>query len=429
MPWLIVACAGWICACERVTSENIRKWEGTQKGPDKLEKAFADPKLEPRLRAEAAVALENIKRHLRVQAIWQGLPEPQRGEVTPHLADAHGTRIDASNQEEARDSRDALFELREAVQGEPRRRFDQVIVRALAKDLRAGRVSEGGRHNASKIVTAMGPDAVAPAVEDVLQDPAAPFAATVELVSKLGDQKLNRRAGAALTRRLQAKPEQPPELWAALVGLAESGTIDLLKTKLRGAPEEQALAMARALRARAPVPELLPLALELAADQQVAPAVRQELFGVIANLGDAGAVDGLVKIIADEAQPEAIRYRAFAVALQTGKTQAVAPALQALPSGATYQPQDVTSSLVEPLVQLGPVAREPVLTVLDAGSAITRLTGVLALEKLGTREDAALLAKMTRDRAVPAGFPKDASVGKEAARVATALKSSTSRTP
>jgi hypothetical protein len=417
---------GWAGACEPVNSENIRKWEGTQKGPAKLEKAFADPQLEPRLRAEAAVALENIDRHLQVQAIWERLPDAQRVAIAPSLMEVHGARIKAGKAEEARDSRDALFELREGVQGETRRKLELALAAALAQDLRAGRLSEG-RHNASKIAGVLPPDVLGPVVEDVLQDPAAPFEATVALVSKLGDQKLNQRAGGALIRRSQKKAEQPPAFWAALVGLAGPEITELLRNRMRGAPEADALAMAKALRARPPGPELSRLALDLAADPQVVPAVRDEMFALVESAGDAGAQERLLQIIADQAQPPAIRYRAFAAALAVGKTQAVVPALQALPAGASYQPEEVTTSLVQPVVQLGPVAREPVLGALDASSAVARLTGVLALEKLGTREDAARLSRLTRDRAAPAGFPRDASVGKEAKRVAAVLKAAPTR--
>jgi hypothetical protein len=418
--WLVVACAA-AGACEQVNSENIRKWEGTQKGPGKLEKAFANPKLDPRLRAEAAVSLENIEQHLKVQSIWQGLPAPQRAELAPHLAAVHGARIDGGSEQAARSSRDALFELRGALDGEPRRQFDLTIARALTKDLRAGRLSEG-RHNAQKIAATVGPNVMGPVVQSVLQDPTMPFAATVELVSKLGDPTLNRQAGAALTKRMQTKPEQPPELWAALVGLGTPEIGDMLKNRLRSAPEAEALATAKALRARPRVPELLPLALELAADQQLALTVREEMFGLIESLGGPAAQEGLVKIVADPAQPDIIRYRSFAGALVVGHTAALAPALQALPPTATYKPTEVTESLVKPVVQLGPIARESLLTALQSQSAIARLTVVLALEKLGIKDDAATLAKLSGDRTAPAGFARDVTVGKEAARVAKALR-------
>ena len=42
-------------ACSKPTSDNIQLWKTTQKGPDRLHEALADPAVAPRLRAEAAV--------------------------------------------------------------------------------------------------------------------------------------------------------------------------------------------------------------------------------------------------------------------------------------------------------------------------------------------------------------------------------------
>jgi hypothetical protein len=418
---LLLAAAALAAACEPVTSQNIQKWKGTEKGPGKLEKALANPDISPALRAEAAVALGDIDLHLRVQGIWKAMPPAQQAAVAQHLVPLHAARIESAAPKEARGSRDALFELREGLAGESLQLADQALVRSVEKSLRDGRLGEG-RHAVAKIAAALGPAAVAPAVEGVLQDGQAPFAATADLLNKLGDVPLKQRAGAALARRAEATPVQPAAFWEALAGLGGSQVTDFLMKVIRLEPEARALAAARAWKAMPPGPRMLPFALEAAGDPKVAPSVRGELFALAETLGGPAAIEGFLKLAADDKQPPAVRYRAFAAALAVGKAEAVGPALAALPDTVEYKPEEVASALVQPVVKVGEEARPPVLAALEAKTAIARLAAVQALEALGTREDAKGLARLSRDRAVPGGFPRELAVGKEATRVAKALK-------
>src|SRR4051794_26178125 len=73
---LLVILAAGVCfaACDKVTSDNIALWKTTEKGPGKLVSALHDRALEPKLRAEAAVALVDLGKPEEVESTLSGLP-------------------------------------------------------------------------------------------------------------------------------------------------------------------------------------------------------------------------------------------------------------------------------------------------------------------------------------------------------------------
>src|SRR5579862_4835433 len=79
---LLVALAG---ACNKPSSDNIQLWKTTEKGPERLHDALADHGVEPRLRAEAAVALVDIGRAEEVDTTIQALPPDDREAIAKNL--------------------------------------------------------------------------------------------------------------------------------------------------------------------------------------------------------------------------------------------------------------------------------------------------------------------------------------------------------
>jgi HEAT repeat protein len=203
---------------------------------------------------------------------------------------------------------------------------------------------------------------------------------------------------------------------------------DFLTQKLlKGPPAEAALA-AKALQ-QARYPSVLPLALKIAADPKANNLVRDEAFGVVEKIAGPAAQKGLVEIIASD-KKDLVRYRAYEAALETGKVEAVLPALQAFSDKLSFKREDVADFLVKDISKLGLPAKPAVLSALSSPLALARITAVWALEaplanprqSLGTASDAAALLKLANDKASPKGFPASVTVGSEAKRVAAVLQ-------
>jgi len=139
-------------------------------------------------------------------------------------------------------------------------------------------------------------------------------------------------------------------------------------------------------------------------------------------VGTPEAKDGAVNIIATDPEP-LVRYRAYETALAIGKADAVVSALEAFPATATHKREDVVDFLAKDIQKLGPATGRPAsVAALASKSPLARVTGVLALETIGTAAESPAVAKLSGDRATVKGFPPGASVGKEAARVAGILQ-------
>jgi hypothetical protein len=117
-----------------------------------------------------------------------------------------------------------------------------------------------------------------------------------------------------------------------------------------------------------------------------------------------------------------VQLSAYQAAVRIGKEAAVVPGLEAFPKTATLKPEDVKAQPVKAIESLGMPARPALNAALASPSPLARMTAVLALETMGTAADADALAKLARDRGVVRGFPPGTSVGREATRVAAALK-------
>jgi HEAT repeat protein len=415
-----------LAACESVSSEKIEQWKGTQKGPPKIEEALRSSGVAPGLRAEAAAALGDLGMPEKVDEVMAALPADQRWEILKSLVPIHVKAMESAPVPKARDARDGLFSVRGYAQPEERQRIDAAILTSVEKDLKDGRFV-GGRHSLEKMLTAIGIPS-GPMLVRLLQDPKAPYKGLAELLLRVGDEAARDQGGAALVRRAAAEKEIPNDLWIAVGTLGGQNVTDFLTQKLlKGPPAEAALA-AKALQ-QARYPSVLPLALKIAADPKANNLVRDEAFGVVEKIAGPAAQKGLVEIIAND-KKDLVRYRAYEAALETGKVEAVLPALQAFSDKLSFKREDVADFLVKDISKLGLPAKPAVLSALSSPLALARITAVWALEaplanprqSLGTASDAAALLKLANDKASPKGFPASVTVGSEAKRVAAVLQ-------
>jgi HEAT repeat protein len=422
-----LVCVLLAAGCEGVTEQSIAQWKTTQKGPGKLQDAVKDSSVPPRLRAAAAAALVDIGMAEEAEQALATVPAGDRWEIMKTLVPAYTAEMKNPSLAKARAARDALFSARAYAPPEEQKQIDAVLLPAIEKDLREGRVS-GGRHSIDKVLAAIGP-AASPMLVSLLEDPRVPFPGVVEQLERTADQTARERGGAALVKRAQASGEIAVPLWRAIGSVGGKSASAFLVQKVKDGSEREAVAAAQALQLRRD-PSLLPLALQVAGDPRANKAVRDEMFGLAEKIGGPEAQRGLVKIIASD-PAELVRYRAYEAALAVGKGEAIAPALEAFPPQATYKKEDVVDFLVRDITKLGPEAKGALARVLGSRSALARMTAVLAYEapfpsdpkkSLGTAADAPAVLRLSGDKGTVKGFPSGQTVGREASRVAAVLQ-------
>jgi HEAT repeat protein len=417
-----------VSACDKASSDNIQLWKTTQKGPEKLRETLADHSVTPRLRAEAAVALVDIGQAETVDTIFQTLKPEDREEIARSLAPLYEVALKNPSPDKALEARDGLYSLRQFVTPDEQKSIDAALLPAIEADLKVGKLRQG-RHSVDKMLTAIGPDA-AVMLARVLAEPDAAYPQAADLLGKLGDAEAREKGGAALVARAANRPagaakKKEPEgtIYKALGAVGGPSAVKFLEEKALGPNKDDASFAVRALQERRD-PAVLPFALKVAADPRADKIVRDEMFGVIETIGGLEAMRGLLGIISSDKE-EIVRYRAFESALTAGKLEAIGPALEAFPATVPYKKVDVDDLLVKLIEKMGQPARPALLNVLGSQSPLARMTAVLALEQIGRAPDAPSVEKLAGDSTSVKGFPGGDTIGKEATRVAEALKKKT----
>ena len=408
--------------CNRPSSENIQLWKTTQKGPDRLHETLADHGVEPRLRAEAAVALVDIGRAEEVDTVVAAMSADDRAEVAKTLVPAYEVAMKDPAPERALAYRDALYSLRQAMPPDEQKRIDGAILPVLEESLKAGKLRQG-RHSLEKMLTAMGADGGA-MLARLCAEPDVPIHQTTELLAKVGDEAARERCGAALVARAPKagdKDKGHTDVYFKAVGtVGGPSAVKFLEGKVTGSDKDEAVLATRALGERRD-PSVLPFALKVAADTKADRGLRDEMFGVVEGIGGLEAEKGLVAIISSD-KDEIVRYRAFESVLAARKADGIQAGLEAFPASASYKKVDVDDLLVKLIAKLGPPARPALVKTLSSRAALARMTAVMALEQIGRAPDAADLEKLQSDSAPIKGFPAGDTIGKAAAHAADAVR-------
>jgi len=290
----------------------------------------------------------------------------------------------------------------------------------LEADLKAGKLRQG-RHSVDKMMIAIGPEAGA-MLARVIAEPQAAYPQAADLLGKVGDEAAREQGGAVLVARAAAaKPKEPrAPLLKAIGAVGGPSAVKYLEEEALGKNREDAANAVRALQQRRD-PAVLPFALKVAGDPKGDKLIRDEMFGVIEIIGGLEAEKGLVAIISSDRE-EIVRYRAFESVLAVSKADGIIPALEAFPVAVAYKKVDVDDLLVKLIEKLGPLARPELVKALDSRSPLARMTAVMTLEQIGRAPDASALEKLANDSTQVKGFPSGDTIGKEAVRVAEAVK-------
>lgn len=419
---VLVAAASLALGCNKPTSENIQLWKTTEKGPGKLAETLSNRATEPRLRAEAAVALVDIGKADEVEATLQAMPANERWEVMRTLVPLYLSSMASTSEsapEKALAFRDALFSLRAMGQAEDQARIDAALMPGIEQELRTGKV-RNGRHSIEKILTAVG----APAgtmLAKLLAEPTLGYPVVAELLAKVGDEPARLKGAENLVARAKAQKPVSPQMWKAIGLLGGPVALAFLEDRIVNGKGDEAVSAVRALQQKRE-PAALPFALKVAGDSKADRGIRDEMFGVVEGIAGLEARDGLVRIIQTD-KDELVRYRAFESLLAVAKQDGVLPGLEAFPASAAYKKVDVEDLLVKLIEKLGPPVRPVLVKALESKFPLARMTAVITLEYLGKAADVPALEKVGKDSTTIKGFPAGASVGKEATRVADLLRS------
>ncbi len=424
MAVAMMSVAATLLGCTSVSSDNIQLWKTTEKGPAKLEAALADGSVDPKLRAEAAVALVDLGRADEVDKDLAAVASPDvRGKIVDFLIPVFMDGAKGAAPEKALASRDALFSVRAFADPASQGRIDAFMRELLAKDLRVGRV-RNGRHSVQKILAAA-PGPTSEMLAGLLGEPLEPpaVAAVTELLVQLGDEAAREKGAVHLVERARTIHPLPDPVWRSIGLLGGVAGRKFLGEQIESGRHDDATAAARALQQRRE-PAMLGLAIKVAANPKADRTVRDEMFGVIESIGGLEARAALIDIIRTDRE-DVVRYRAFESLLAVAKGDGINAGLDAFPPGASYKKVDVEDLLVKLIEKVGAGARAELLKGLASKSALTRMTAVMTLEHLGTSADAAALGRLSTDGASPKGFPAGDSIGKEAAVVAGIVRSRT----
>jgi HEAT repeat protein len=405
-------------SCVQVTSDNIQLWKTTEKGPGKLSDAIRNRALDPKLRAEAAVALVDIGKAEDVDAALGVMQANERWDVFKALVPLYVTAMKDPAPEKSLAFRDALFSARTLAPPDERQRIDAVLLPGLQQELRSGRV-RNGRHSAEKILTAIG----APAGEmlaGLLGEPIIGYPAAAELLSKIGDEGARHKGAESLVARARRDRPVPDQLWKSIGVLGGPVAVKFLQEKIETGHREESVAAVRALQQRRE-PAVLSFALKVAADPKADRTIRDEMFGVAEAIGGLEAREALVRIIQTD-KDELVRYRAFESLLAVAKQDGILPGLEAFPASAPYKKIDVEDLLVKLIEKVGSQARPILVKALDSKYPLARMTAVMSLEQIGKAGDAPALEKLVKDSTVIKGFGAGETIGKHASHAAGVVK-------
>lgn len=408
-----------LASCQKVTSDNVQLWKTTEKGPGKLVDALGNRAVDPKLRAEAAVALVDIGKADDVDAKLANMEAGDRWEIIRPLIPLYATNASDPMPAKSLAFRDALFSLRPLSPTDEQKRIDEALLPGIEKEIRTGRV-RNGRHSVDKILTAMGAPA-ATLLANLLGEPIVGYHAAAELLAKIGDDAARDKGAANLVERAKRERPVPDALWKSIGLLGGPTGRQFLEQKVVSGNKLEATAAVRALQQRRD-PAVLELALRTAADPKADRLIRDEMFGVIETIGGLEARDGLVKIIQTD-KDELVRYRSFESVLTVAKADGIVPALEAFPASATYKKVDVEDLLVKLIEKLGQPARPHLVKALESKYPLARMTAAMTLEQIGKAEDAAALEALAKDTTAIKGFPAGETIGKVATRAAGAVKS------
>lgn len=219
-----------VTAC-KVTPEDIEKWKGTQKGPDKLAAVLLDDKYDASLRAQSAIALaelDDVNHWDTLEKAFKVIPEPQRTQILEEMVPRLSTMMTEGNEPPSPPlksqvaAKDTLHLILPYVSGELRTSVEDLLIQWCVGDFNQRFFI--GRRSIEVIIEDVGPRA-AEGLLVLLEPGSIVYDKVTEYLDKLASEELQHKAGAKLVvlARERIKEWQGRVDEALLVALGRMG--------------------------------------------------------------------------------------------------------------------------------------------------------------------------------------------------------------
>jgi hypothetical protein len=408
------------CACGP-SEKKIKAWKIAPDGAAKLAAVVKNSKARTDLRAQAAVGLVESGAGDEMAAALAGLDIDERNRLALLIVPLLDPTLRSTDEARSGDARDALYSLRElAVAALPRKAVDAALFPGLVADVKSGR-GRVGRREVRDMLVGIGPPMV-PLLLPLLEDPNVPFATIVEVVDKVGDAAARASGGAGLVRRAKKVTVMADPLWDAMATLGGKDVAQFLIDTVDKEAAPQAERAAKAMMLLAPDATVAEFVVRRAGQGTTTPTLREQLFAVAEKNRGPECRRALLDLIGKTLDP-AIRYRAYRAALKAAGGAVIPDALAAFPGNVRFRSDEVRTELVGPISAMpGMDTRGPLFKSMESPVALARLVALLAIEKMGFASDATHVAKLQKDTGRVPGLPAEDQVGRQATRIAAALR-------
>ncbi|MCX5740876.1 MAG: hypothetical protein NT062_00080 [Proteobacteria bacterium] len=377
-----------LTGCETTDHPTIEKWGRTQKGPEKLQKAFTDEAIDADLSAHAAAVMLQKGREADVAAGFGAMSQGRKAAVAKALAPRlwEIARVEKDTDRptgEQYAGKDQLFALRKSADPDTIKTIDGYLTDWYAVPSYEARANGGGVIG-PKVLRTIGPSA--------------------------GKKMISAANSIIASPKNKIKPE-------LLLGLAATGSPDAVKYVLdvakmeRNDPELANNAMDALFRAYIkndslfdviPSEEALgPNLDQLAAvvkDEKMPGHAANNAVDLIRSLGAPRCVKPLVEMIGYPHKEPDFIYVAVQNALVCGGVKSIQEIIRALPEG-SYDHEAFVDSIVKPMTKLTPRPAVVAATkeLLDDPKLVVKWVAIEAVGELKSVDEAPRLAAIAKD--------------------------------
>jgi hypothetical protein len=421
---VVIAVAVAAAGCDKATSENLDKWTHTEKGPDKLKKAFADESLDPELSAHAAANLVHMQLEGDVRTGFQAMNKDRRAAVIAKLAPKlwDMAKVDS---EDALPSggqiagKDMLVDIEPWASPNDKAAIDTYLIDWYGVKSYEGRADRGA-HDGPSVMRLIGAPGGKKLVEVLNGIIAAP-----------GQEKTKNRIGDELMLGIAASGD--PDGVKKLIEVARLDRGDnTLANRAMTALWTVYVSPNGLVQLRGPEPLVpnLDLLAEVARDDKMPAQAANHAVDLIAAVGAPQCIAPLVSMVAYPTSDPVVKFQGVNKVIRCAGLKGVKQAVEALPASVPYDRADLTGAISGEIAKLQPhdqalaMARD----LLASKNPVARWVGVETLAAMKSSEDAVKVAALSGDPNKLLGYwgegvgKPDPTLGDRAREVASQLQ-------
>jgi hypothetical protein len=396
-----------LAACEKTDHEHIDKWLKTEKGPDKLKKAFADESIDPDLSAHAGVNL--VKRSLDGDARTEleQMSQPRRVQVVAKMAPKlwEIARIEGDlnlpgPMQVA--GKDMLFTIRKYADDATKGQIDTYLTDWYCVASYEGRAHMGSVQGATVLRT-VGP----PAGKKLI-------AVLNSLIAAPGQEKVKNKIGDELMLGLAASGN--PDAVGYLLDVAKMDRGDetlgnrAMSALYKGYIDSEGLFDPADPAALAPHLDRL---VKVAQDDSMTGEAADDALSLIRAVGPPQCVAPLMDMLAHPHKSVRFRYVIAQQALRCGGVKVVKQVVQGLPDG-PYEVRSIQGTISGQIAEMTPKAEvlATVRELLDDHRTVVRWVAAETLGMMKSTEDVSRLTALEKSGDKLVGYWGDNADGK-----------------